>query len=73
MPYSIFGLWPLDTKARQAHNPLNLAHNLAGMHLSFYFGNGNRGVLDNQNEYNPVNLFMGWIQEAEGKRPAITS
>jgi len=68
VPYSIFGIWPLDTEVRQAHNPLNLAHNLAGMHLSFYFGNGNRGVLDNQNEYNPVNLFMGWIQEAEVHR-----
>src|SRR5690554_332689 len=67
-PYSIFGLWPLDTKNRRAHNPWDLAHNLSGMHLSFYFGNGKKGVLDDQNDYNPVNLFMNWIQEAEVHR-----
>lgn len=68
MPYSIFGLWPLDALKRQKHNPLKLASNLRGMHLSFYFGNGKIGPLDSQVGYNPIALFMGWIQEAEVQR-----
>jgi S-formylglutathione hydrolase FrmB len=65
LPYSIFGPYPADTALRQAHNPTNLAANLRGIHLAFYYGNGNAGPLDNV----PTNIppvvanFMGWIQE----------
>jgi len=63
LPSSIFGVFPLDTNERQAHNPTNLAANLCGMHLAFYFGNGQAGPLDNAADPNPVNQFMNWIQE----------
>ena len=65
LPYSIFGAYPLDTALRQAHNPTNLAANLRGMHLAFYYGNGNAGPLDDvdHNIPSPVSNFMGWIQE----------
>lgn len=63
LPSSIFGVYPFDTDRRQAHNPTSLAANLRGMHLAFYFGNGQPGPLDNAADPNPVNQFMGWIQE----------
>ncbi len=65
LPFTIFGLWPFDEQVRLQNNPLSLAENLKGKHLAFYFGNGNKGELD---DYNPLNLpyrFMGWLQEKQ--------
>ncbi|MFZ5756036.1 MAG: alpha/beta hydrolase [Pseudomonadota bacterium] len=63
LPSSIFGVFPFDTDRRQAHNPTRLAANLRGMHLAFYFGNGQPGPLDGNVPNDPVSQFMGWIQE----------
>lgn len=65
-PYTVFGPFPLDQQTRLSHNPVTLAANLRGMHLSFYYGNGTEGTLDGDS--NAVKMpgpdeFMGWIQE----------
>lgn len=65
MPYSIFGPWPLDQKRRLAHNPYSLAHQLRGIRIALYFGNGRAGPLDDKGGFNPPGEFMDWIQEAE--------
>lgn len=65
VPYTIFGMWPFDEKTRLENNPLTLAEHLKGKHLAFYFGNGNKGPLDDFSVFNLPYRFMGWLQEKE--------